>query len=364
MNNKKTLNVIRKNQNQNQQVPNQRPKNKNQVAKRGNKQRIEGGTSNYGKQLGMITDRGYGATLKMYPSTQLFARVYGDPFLKDSARLPVFPIRATKMVRVMTSASGVLNDTGVGFVTVIPASCIINNAVSVYYSNQGSSPPFFTTDSGTYTIGSAYAASPYAANDFWKGDQGKVQRIVAQAIRVRYVGTTLNAAGSCYCAQASPEKSIVTYGIDDIKRQMGWKEFVFSDRGWHSICRHITTQDDLEYQYLEKESGLWKYDNGNPTYTKDNLAYYGMIMTGVPGQPFEIEVCTHVELVAPSLDQTRVSMQDSQGVSHVVASYAKSRNKDNTSVDHSIGTQKWMSILQNGIETATTIGKAILPFFL
>lgn len=356
--------VKRKEQQQQAQQNQGNNNNRKPKKKQGNKQRIEGGTSNYGKQLGMVVDKGYGATLKMYPSTQMFARVYGDPFLKDSARLPVFPIRATKMLRVMTSASGVLNNTGIGFVTVQPMNSIISDVPSLFYSNNPASPPFFTTDTGAYLIGASFAASQYTSPDFWYGINGKTVRIVAQAIRVRYVGTTLNAAGSCYCAQASPEQSISTFGIDDVKKQLGWKEYVFSDRAWHSICRHMTTLDDQDYQYLNKPDGKWYYYNGGSNSTKDNVDYYGMLMTGVPGQPFEIEVCTHVELVAPSLDQTRVSMQDAQGVSHVVSSYAKSRNKDNTSVDHSVGTQKWINILQNGIETATTIGKAILPFFL
>lgn len=328
------------------------------------KNRIEGGTANYGKQMIQTMESGYGKTLSMYPSTQNFAKVYGDPFLKESARIPVFPIRASKMLRVMTGVSGVLNGTGVGFVTVKPAFCIINDKPSIFYSNAAASPPFLTTDNGTYAIGSGFAASPYTLSDFDYGVNGKTFRIVAQAIRVRYVGTTLNAAGSCYCAQLSPEKDLNGYTVDDIKRQMGWKEYVFSDRSWHSICRHITTTDDQDYQYWNGNQGNFYYYNGSGTPTKDNFPFYGMILTGTAGQPFEIEVCTHIELVAPSLDQLSVSTHDAQGVGTVIASYAKARNRDNTSTDHSVGTNKWSSILKAGIETATTIGKAVLPFLL
>jgi hypothetical protein len=36
---------------------------------------------NYGKQLGSIVQKGYGGTLRMYPSTLHFAQVYANPFL-------------------------------------------------------------------------------------------------------------------------------------------------------------------------------------------------------------------------------------------------------------------------------------------
>jgi hypothetical protein len=35
---------------------------------------------NYGKQLGSIVSKGYGGTLRMYPSTLHFAQVYANPF--------------------------------------------------------------------------------------------------------------------------------------------------------------------------------------------------------------------------------------------------------------------------------------------
>jgi len=356
----RTLTIKRRNQDTTTANPKQNPQSGKQKPKNKRTQKIDGRTANYGKQIGSIVNNGYGGTLKMYPSTQMFAKVYGDPFLKESARIPCFPIRATKMQRIYASSSGVLNGDGFGFITVIPANCVTNDLNAVFYSNGPTSPPFLST---TGSVGATSANSPYASSDYKFDVNGKAMRIVAQAIRVRYVGTTLNAAGSCYCAQLSPIQSAQGYNIDELKRQMGWKEYVFSDRSWHTICRHITDNNDLLYQYWDADGGKWAYYNGTPT-SQDNFPYYGMIMTGVAGQPFEWEVVTHIEIVAPNLDQIQVVHQDAPGVSHVVASYAKARNRDNTSIDHSSGTNKWVKILKDGIETATTIGKAIIPFLL
>lgn len=354
----KNIVIKRKGQEQAQTISTQ--KNKPQNKKKGRRPKVDNMTANYGKQIISQMNKGYGATLKMYPSTQNFARVYGDPFLKESARLPAFPIRATKMQRIYASSSGVLNQDGVGFITVIPAHAVTNNLPSVFWSNQSTSPPFISL---TGSVGSAVANSPYASADYVFGPNGKTMRIVAQAIRVRYVGTTLNAAGACYCAQLTPQQSVQNATIDELKKQMGWKEYVFSDRGWHTICRHITNVEDQNFSYFNPEAQKWYYYN-TPTPSTDNIPFYGMIMTGIAGQPFEWEVVTHLEIVAPNLDQIQVSHQDSQGVAQVVSAYAKARNKDNTSTDHSVGTNKWISILKNGIETATTIGKTLLPLLL
>jgi hypothetical protein len=311
----------------------QKQKTQKQQQKQKTNAKIPKNLNNYGKQLASVSQRGLGNTLRMIPSTANFAKVYMDPFTKYGARLPVLPVYASKMTRNVASGTGVLNATGIGMINAIPENGVTNNFGTVFYSNAPASPPFFTTDSTTYSIGGANMKSSYASGSFFVGSVDTIsQRIVGFGIRVRNIGTVLNSAGAVYMAQTNPRVTLDTYGIDDVKKQAGYKEYQFADREWHTITRHICCSSDKEFLQFNSTTSKWVTSPLGDNVNSSN--YLGILMQGTPGQPFEWEVVGHYELMGPNLDQVGVVHIDEPGVHNVISQASILRHQDNATKDH------------------------------
>ena len=295
-------------------------KSKQNVRKQGAQKRAKtnpgvvknnGNLGNYGSQMKSVVKNGLGATLRMYASTVHFGEVYTFPWSKVGARLPLLPIYPTKLVRSVLSGNGILNNTGIGFITCTPGEMATNNVPAVFWSNNASSPPFVHNDHTTYTIGYASASkTPYGYADyFWGQPNSQSMRMVALGIRVRYTGTTLNSAGEVYNAQTNPRVTMNTYGIDDFRKQQSWKTKSFAERDWFGITRMITSKLDCEFLQRDSVSGLWVTADGKLS-TNESVNYMGLIMQGTPGVPFEFEVVAHFEVIGPNLESQALTTLD------------------------------------------------------
>lgn len=304
------------------------------IAKKKKKVVVQNATSgNYGQQMKSVVQKGLGATLRMYPTTANFGYVYMDPFTITQARLPVLPIYATKLVRSVAGGNGIINSTGIGFVGVRPGQTLANDFPAVYYSNDPSSPPFFTDNAQTYNIGTASVnKQPFTIASLAAGLENSVAgRIVALGIRVRYTGTELNKAGTWYSGQNNPKISLDAFGIDDVKKIQGYKEGSFGQRSWVALTRHITTNVDKEF--MQVQDNVFKTVDSQ-TFTKEENMYMGIIMQGTPGQSYEWEVVSHIEYIGINLDSQAVTNLDTAGSEMIISEATKRRHKDNTTKDH------------------------------
>lgn len=289
----------------------------------------------YGNQLSSVVSKGLGGTLRMYPSTLKFGQVYGDPFTKEEAKLPVLPILPTKMLRTVSSGNGTISSAGYFMITVRPVTSAINDFPSVFFSNQAASPPFISTTNAN--IGTANAKSPYKLADFTYGAEAALSlRIVSMGIRVKYTGTELNAAGTCYMAQTLPKVSMDNYTPDDIQKMQGYKEYPFRNGKWHPLIRHITQENDKDFLQFDATKVLWvTCENDIPTL--ENTNYLGMICQATPGQSVSWEVVTHFEVSGANLEQREIGHVDNEGTERIINGFAKKRDKDNSTPDHTMG---------------------------
>jgi len=328
---------------------------------------------NYGTQMQSVLEKGYGKTIAMTPSAARFAQVYADPFLTESARIPSYPLVSSELLRTYCSGKGVLNSNGNGWICIQPAALVANDATQgVIYSSGPAATDFFQI-SGT-NISNATSNSQYTQADFKieLGNGNKAFRPVAQGIRIRYLGTDLNAAGTCYMLQMSPKTAkddLFGLGITNIKTYPGFKENEFRDSSWHVLTRHIAQAEDFWYQGYSNTDNQFEYlaDSGSPSY--DAQWNMGIFMSATANQPFEFEIVSHYEIIGPNLTRRAITKADTKGTENVISAYAQLRHKDSTTPDHSVGKKPeskggFMEVLKKGGEILLPLVKQALPLLL
>lgn len=317
----------------------------------------------YGQQMNDIMSQGYGKTLSMYPSTAAYGKCYADPFELNGARVPRFPILSTSMETYFVTGKGTTNSNGVGWVTAIPLYMTVGDTDSVTVSTGTSGDTF---NSGTYN--SFKTDSLRNIPDYYEPESGGLLsvRIVSMGIRVRYLGTKLNQAGTCVCAQTSPfGSSLSGQDYSGLKKMPGFKETTFADNSWHSITRHVEMDEDLEFCNYYKSASQWRTVVAE-LWTADEDYRLGMMLACEPNQNFEFECRIHVEVSGIRLANRGVTISDHAGVDKIVSSLASLRHKDSTTRDHNVGGgwQGFLNILKKGAQTVLPMIPSLLTKLL
>jgi hypothetical protein len=328
--------------------------------------------ANFSNQVSSILTKGYGKTLSLTPSVANFAKVYSDPFSVESARLPAFPLVPSQLTRTFCSGTGRCNNNGYGYIAATPIHGVVNDEIVATYSSGPAAP-----DAVTFVgidIANANTNSEFTANQFESAAQNsaKAARIVSFGIRVRYTGTTLNAAGQVYMLQMtprSPNASVENFTVDAIKRYPGYKEYSFTQNTWRSVCRQMQTSEDFFYQdqNTDLEAGWTYLSFGDAPVlsldSKSNILAY--ISSGVAGTPFEWEIVGHYEVIGPNLNRKAISHSNTAGTEQVVNAFAQQRHKDSTTPDHAVGKEHgWLEILKKGAEQAIPMIPKLLGLLL
>jgi hypothetical protein len=330
----------------------------------------------YGAQAQSILEKGYGKTLMLHPSVARFAHVYSNPFVEQSARLPAFPLVNSQLTRVYASGKGVLNSNGNGYIAITPGPLIFNDKTSIAYTSGPTAPDGMSFGPAT-DISDAATNSEFATSDFVleASNSNKTFRPVAVGIRVRNIGTTLNSAGTCYCLQMNPKTptdNLLGFVVSDFKTYPGFKEYSFRDSKWHSLTRHITASEDMQYQGWNTDATLVTYSNNDLSTSPasfDNAGNMGIYMSANPNQPFEWEVVGHFEVIGPHLNRRSIARANSSGVEMVTNAFSAARHQDTVTPDHSVDTppeQKggWIDWIKKTAETVLPMIPSILAMIL
>jgi len=335
--------AMKQNNNKNssgKQSANSRNGNKTQskkltVVKRSNYQKGTGVRNDYGGQLISTMQKGYGATLRMYPTTLAFAKVYLDPFSLLEARLPLLPIYSTKCIRTYASGTGAIGTNTFGFITTIPMNGIVNNNLSVYYSSSAFTGVSISRVAGG-VLSTAATKTPYLASSF---DPGVVNgnalggRIVAYGIRIKNTTTVLQSSGEWFACQMNPKSSMDAFDSGTIKKIQGFKQDTFRDPSFHVYNRMITSRNDAEFLAWNTTSATWNLINPGAS-SDENINYLSCAVVGVPGSTFDFEVVGHYEIIGPNLDVEEVSPIDEGSTHEIVNEGTKKRHRNTTQEDH------------------------------
>lgn len=349
--------------------PSSKQKGRGQVKKKSSgapRQRTE-----YGDQMISIMKKGYGRTLSDNPEMANFAHVYSDPFTRETSGLPIFPIVSSQKTYSTAQGSLVLNSNGIGWITYQPIWSVMTGVTTGWYSSGAGASDTVGAPGGTDTT-SFQMKSQHTASAMTLG-VGAV-RITSSGMRVRYVGKEYDKAGVCYCAQLTQRnESSVGLSINDIRKQMGWKQYSLANSKWQTLTRHITSKtDEFFWSFTEDPGSDFVEEYNTNIKCPDLTANMVMILTGTPGQTFEFEVQTHYSLKGQDVFYRTVEEPRNNFVSHVVNAYSKLRNTDNTTKDHSsLGNVQaskthaketvWDSI-KKGASSLFSVGKELIPF--
>lgn len=315
--NKKQIVVIKK--------KNQKPKKKVLVDYNTKKNKVRGTmrVSNFGGQVKGAMSMGFGKYLNSIPSVSRFGEVYRDPFTKNSARLPVWPVNDTYLIRSTVRAVGKTNGNNYGCCSIWSMNGAVNDNAFLVYSDGTAGDDFEPFQPG---MAQANSNSPFSISsfDFTDGENTNTHsaRIVSVGIRVRYIGTNLNKGGRVVMG-INPNRmnSIYPISLDDITRWPGFKDLPFDDK-WHGLHRQIDLNEDFFYQAHDKTVNTgngWCYNNDVTATSQD--AYNSMIIivqSAGPEQPFEIEVVGHYEIIGRNLPNTSISVPHDNAVKMLV----------------------------------------------
>lgn len=332
MNKKK---VPRKNAGRTRNV--QRPENRLQ----GFSTKSSGGSNDYGQQLSQILRKGYGATLRSYPSTAAFAKVYLDPLSLRSARLPDFPVFPSTLVRIEQEFTLTAPTTGnYGWALFNPLNMITQNVSYASYTNGTGIPPPTFQAAGT-GVSNAFAPSQYLNSDFDNTSQNaKAVRIVAWGMTCTNVSSELSLAGKYYANQSAPRLTDSLINTDETTMQSfpTYKTLPAGNRKSFYYHRMITEKSDLRYNQYDIATGTWVYSDDN-SLSSESTAYIGMFLRAgafVGPESIVVRVAGHYEIIG----QTRnvpglgVTKSDTSGVEKVVSYGHAKRMESATAVDH------------------------------
>jgi hypothetical protein len=309
-------------------------------------------------------------------SVARFAEVYGNPFSEHSARLPYYPSISSQLTRPFASGTGVCNGIGNGWIIASPAQFLVSDQQSVAYTSGPTAPNTMSIVGGG-GISSSASNSEFISTSFLTGATSgdKAMRCVAFAIRIRYIGTTLNAAGTCYTLQLNPRSPSNTpqgYGVPQIKACPGFKEYTFRDSRWHTITRHIQMTEDMQYQQFSTPNSYWQYmmlgsSATAPASGDHNAVMTAFIATGQPGAPFEWEVVGHYEIIGSNLNRKAISNSQVHHVEKVTNAFGELRHRNSTVKDHTVDSNSrtsWINILKTGAEALLPLVPSVIEMLL
>jgi len=255
-----------------------------------------------------------------------FASLYGDPFLDKPGSLPALPTLPHQQIVTKISAVATTNEFGYGWVMVRPAGAVANDFPCLYASKAGSAnyPSVLVADSYV-------TDSPFQNVDFTAGTStnGKSFRIVSMGLRVRYIGTTLNAAGTAFTFQLTPgeqgpfDGGVVNFTPQIIRAYGNYKEKSFRGPEWHVLTRHILRAEDFLYQNLTNDNYTYLVNNTSGQVSFDNTNTMMILIKCEPNQPFELELKGHFEIYGPNLSYRTLINANDEFVNTVKHGYAK-----------------------------------------
>jgi len=301
----------------------------------------ESGDADYGKQLANVVRKGYGATLRAFPSTAAFAKVYADPLSTRSARIPDFPVYPSTLIRLEQEFTISTGTTNYAWALFSPLNMILNDTFYPFaWFTNGSvvAPPSFqTTGAG---VSSLQGVSPYSETYFDKTSQfGHSVRLVAWGFEVQNVSATLNMCGKYNANQSSPRLTNVLVNTDETNMLAypTWKTMNAGSRKKFFYHRQITERADLRYNQFDTSAG-WIYAD-DQSVSSEREAYMGLFVraTGfVSAESFIVRVAGHFEIIG----QTRnvpglgITKSDTGGLEKTVSAFAQKRLDNPTTEDH------------------------------
>ena len=178
--NKKQIVVVkRKNKPQQKKV---------QVVMQPQRKRMSKNVSNFGGQVKGALSQGIGKYLNSIPSVRRFGEIYINPFSKESARLPVWPVNDTYLIRTSVRAVGKTNGNNYGSCSVWTTNGAVNDNAFLVYSDGTAGDDFEPTQLG---MQNANSNSPFEMQSFNFTDGENTNTHAVRPVSWEFIDTSL-----------------------------------------------------------------------------------------------------------------------------------------------------------------------------
>lgn len=267
-------------------------------------------------------------SLNLSPCAAKYALAIADPWNSKAtgACVPSNPPRDSQKLTTFTRGIMTVGQGGYGFVSVAP--CLANNLYSIVMSNAnytGTSISHSLAPTGQTSFlrfaGLPYTNSNLIDEDAPNGFRTLVQgRIVSCSLSVKYIGTELNRGGRVMCYCSPDHQSVNGYDQTTIGN---FAETDFSTPGYDREYCWVNSYgiSSEEFEYCE----AFPDDSASTTAIKrtfplslgtsatnaavdvnQGAPIMAALVSGEPGNTFEIQVIQHVEYVGVLADRKSV----------------------------------------------------------
>lgn len=312
----------------------------------------------------MLNEPRVSNTVSLTKCALKYALACSDPFnvAARGACIPSAPAHPSQKVHTFARFTASVGTNNVGFIAWNPA--IANDAPCIYYTDSTFTGAFATgVDilTATSTLRTGVVATgldnlPYSSTQLTSvagtDQRGVIGKIVAGALRIQYVGTTLNESGLYYCLQEPNHGNLSGYNGNSIgfyadadvsaitRKPCMLNSFAVTENelNWSSTIvntAQIPSQQATAIiypfskgdQFFSTAAGDLAYQYGTDAYGTSLYAAppNGVIaFTGVAGQQLHVEVILHVEYTGnvPGPMETR-NDADADGAAIVMAATAQ-----------------------------------------
>lgn len=210
-----------------------------------------------------------------------FGRLLADPFVAEHAAcLPIYPTPSSLKLTTFMKGVAVCGSGTVAGVTFCPERAVANDTVSLAYTSAayaGSTTPDLAAGTGKVLVTSN---SPFADTEFGATDTKLQYRVVAAGLRIKYIGTALNAGGTLLAYSHPEHKSMESASETDILSHDGATTLDAVHGKWHEL-----TWAPIDADYRSGASGA-----GQPSMT----VYFGSSATN---NVIYFEAIAHYEVI-------------------------------------------------------------------
>lgn len=215
-----------------------------------------------------------------------------DPFRAVSTGVPSFPTFESQVLRCFVRGTATSSSTSdMGFVTVDPYGFLANDSTSSVRASTSAYTGTTIADVATGVVGTS-SNSPYNSTQI-VNDELMHYRVVAAGLRVRYIGTKLNAGGRAVAWTDLDHTSQIGKNYSDLTANDRCRVEIL-DGKWHSTTWNPIDASELEYvNYLDASRVM-------------SVIFY----PAAASQTVEFEVVVHYELIGKTIRGKETRMAD------------------------------------------------------
>lgn len=179
-----------------------------------------------------------------------YARCVANPFTGPLACVPRAPSIMSRSLRVWVKSEFRTGTGGIGYVSMDVENMVAYDLLSVFHTTSTSTSSTINTfPLGTNDVGLS-SNSEFPQAQYANTASGSTWRMVAAALRIRYIGTELNRGGTIIAFQDPSNTTVAGRGVGSLLSEESSVKFPVN-REWITVNWRPVLAIDYDFQYAD-----------------------------------------------------------------------------------------------------------------